>query len=127
MGPSAQRKLEKQLSQNTFELVAMEWHARQSAKWSPSYTDATLGRMRRNLFPFIGSTPVNAITAPELLALLRKVEARGTIGTAHAPTEQIRGIYNRSEYLPERRRMLQDWADFFDELRAKARQEVGLE
>lgn len=92
MDPSAQRKLEKQLSQNTFELVAMEWHARQSAKWSPSYADATLGRMRRNLFPFIGSTPVNAITAPELLALLRKVEARGTIGTTHALKHICSGI-----------------------------------
>ena len=46
---------------------------------------------------------------------------------AHAPTEQIRGIYNRAEYLPERRRMLQDWADYLDGLRAKARQEVDLE
>ena len=46
---------------------------------------------------------------------------------AHAPTEQIRGIYNRAEYLSERRRMLQNWADYLDGLRAKARQEVDLE
>lgn len=82
--PSAQRKLDKQLAQNTFELVAMEWIERQKTKWSPSYADTTYRRLKRNLFPFIGSKPVNAITAPELLALLRKVEARGIIGTAHA-------------------------------------------
>ena len=46
---------------------------------------------------------------------------------AHAPTEQIRGIYNRAEYLPERRNMLQEWADYLDGLRAKARQEAELE
>ena len=51
---------------------------------SPSYADTTYRRLKRNLFPFIGSKPVNTITAPELLALLRKVEARGIIGTAHA-------------------------------------------
>ena len=82
--PSAQRKLDKQLAQNTFELVAMEWIERQKTKWSPVYADTTYRRLKRNLFPFIGSKPVNAITAPELLALLRKVEARGIIGTAHA-------------------------------------------
>jgi integrase len=44
---------------------------------------------------------------------------------AHVPHEQVRGIYNRAEYLPERRRMLQEWADYLDVLREKARQESG--
>lgn len=81
--PSAQRKLDKQLAQNTFELVAMEWIERQKTKWSPSYAETTYRRLKRNIFSFTGSKPVNTITAPELLALLRKVEARGIIGTAH--------------------------------------------
>jgi integrase len=29
---------------------------------------------------------------------------------AHAPDDRIRALYNRAEYLPERRRMLEDWA-----------------
>lgn len=45
---------------------------------------------------------------------------------AHAPTEQIHRIYNRAKYLPERRRMLQEWADYLDGLRAKARQVPAL-
>ena len=43
-----------------------------------------MNRMKRNLFPAIGSRPVNEVYAPEILAILRKVEARGIIGTAHA-------------------------------------------
>jgi len=82
--PSALRKQEKEKVQNIFELVALEWHERQTAKWSAAYAESTLNRMKRNLFPFIGSKAVNEVTAPEILALLRKVEARGTIGTAHA-------------------------------------------
>lgn len=31
---------------------------------------------------------------------------------AHAPDDKIRSLYNRAEYLPERRAMLQDWADW---------------
>lgn len=59
----------------------MEWIERQKTKWSQGYADTTYRRLKRNIFPFIGSKPINTITAPELLALLRKVEARGT---AHA-------------------------------------------
>ena len=35
---------------------------------------------------------------------------------AHNPRNKIRGIYNRAEYMPERRKMMQEWADYLDEL-----------
>ncbi|MDR1472387.1 MAG: tyrosine-type recombinase/integrase [Synergistaceae bacterium] len=38
---------------------------------------------------------------------------------AHVEKNRIRGTYNHAEYLPERRRMMQWWADYLDELRAK--------
>ena len=38
---------------------------------------------------------------------------------AHNPRNKVRGIYNRAEYLPERRKMMQDWADCLDGLRVK--------
>ncbi len=81
--PSEQRKQEKVAYQNTFELVAMEWYEQQRDKWSEAYTKTNLCRMKRNLFPVIGSKPVNTISAPEVLAILRKIEARGTIEVAH--------------------------------------------
>ena len=37
---------------------------------------------------------------------------------AHNPKDKIRGVYNRAEYLPERRKMMQEWADYLDKLRA---------
>lgn len=33
---------------------------------------------------------------------------------AHSPRDKIRAAYHRAEYLPERRRMMQWWADFLD-------------
>ena len=41
---------------------------------------------------------------------------------AHVPYGQIRGIYNRAEYLPERRTMMQDYANYLDLLRERAKQ-----
>ena len=39
---------------------------------------------------------------------------------AHAPRNKIRAAYNYAEHLPERRRMMQAWADYLDQLRQAA-------
>lgn len=40
---------------------------------------------------------------------------------AHAPRNKVRAAYNYAEHLPERRRMMQAWADLLNELREAAR------
>ena len=35
---------------------------------------------------------------------------------AHAERDSIRAAYNRAEHLPERKRMMQAWADYLDKL-----------
>lgn len=45
---------------------------------------------------------------------------------AYSPTVQIRGIYNLAEYLSERRRMSQEWANDLDGLRTKAVRRLTL-
>jgi len=37
----------------------------------------------RDVFPWLGSRPARLITAPELLAVLRRIESRGAVETAH--------------------------------------------
>lgn len=39
---------------------------------------------------------------------------------AHAPRDTVRAAYNRAQYLDERRRMMQSWADYLDGLRTGA-------
>jgi integrase len=39
---------------------------------------------------------------------------------AHSERDEVRGAYNRAEYLPERKIMMQQWADYVDKLRAGA-------
>ena len=31
---------------------------------------------------------------------------------AHCERDEVRGAYNRAEYLPERKKMMQQWADY---------------
>jgi integrase len=40
---------------------------------------------------------------------------------SHSPRDRVRAAYNYAEHLPERRRMMQAWADYLDELRMAAR------
>lgn len=37
---------------------------------------------------------------------------------AHAERNKVRAAYNRAQYLPERRKMMQSWSDYLDGLRA---------
>ena len=36
---------------------------------------------------------------------------------AHAPRDHVRAVYNRAQYLEERRKMMQSWADYLDGLK----------
>ena len=68
---------------DTFELVAREWHVKFMPRWSSVHADTVIKRLERDAFPWIGSRPIAEIKAPELLAVLRRVESRGALETAH--------------------------------------------
>lgn len=68
---------------NTFEQVALEYHSVKSEGWSPKYAAKWLGGMKTYLFTAIGNRPINTITAPDLLGVLRLIEKRGILDTAH--------------------------------------------
>jgi len=48
-----------------------------------SYDEKTKARLVRHTFPSIGIRPVPDISAPELLAILKAIEKRGTVDMAH--------------------------------------------
>jgi Arm DNA-binding domain len=85
--PSVQRTILKatkaERAANSFEIVAREWYAKHSTGWVPSHGIRILRRLEADIFPWIGGRPVAEITASELLAVIRKIEARGALETAH--------------------------------------------
>jgi integrase len=83
--PGERRKAEKAArgGADSFEAVAREWYAKQAPTWAPSHAQEVKRRMERNLYPYLGARLVGEITAPELLAVLRRAEARGAVETAH--------------------------------------------
>ena len=67
---------------NSFEIVAREWLEKRSHEWAGSTARTRLTRIEMHILPQLGSRPIAEITAPEVLAVLRTVEDRGTLDTA---------------------------------------------
>ncbi|MEY0436244.1 tyrosine-type recombinase/integrase [Providencia huaxiensis] len=84
--PSDARKLEKitqkYAAENTFKAVAMEWHASKCSTWSKGYASEILRCFENDVFPFIGSRPIDQLAPLELLAVLQKIEKRGALEQA---------------------------------------------
>jgi integrase len=68
---------------NSFEVIAREWHEKHRHKWTEGHATRILERLEKDMFPWIGKRPTAEMTAPELLAALRRIEARGALDTAH--------------------------------------------
>jgi len=68
---------------NSFEVVAREWLGKYSSAWATSHADRILRRLEIHVFPQIGARPIADIDALELLAVIRKIENRGVMETAH--------------------------------------------
>jgi len=69
--------------ENGFEVVALEWYANRSSAWSASHAATVIGRLNLDVFPRLGARPIGEITAPEVLKMLRAIEFRGALETAH--------------------------------------------
>jgi hypothetical protein len=68
---------------NSFEVIAREWFARKSPGWATSNADKINQRLENDAFPWLGGRPIAEITPPELLKVLRRIEERGAVESAH--------------------------------------------
>jgi len=95
--PGEARKAQKiakvERAANSFEAVAREWFARQAPGWAPSHASKIIQRLEKDIFPWLGGRPVAEIAAPELLAVLRRIEGRGALDTAHRAHQNCGQIF----------------------------------
>ncbi len=68
---------------DTVEEISREWLDKFSNRWSDGHLSKLTRSLENNLFPWIGKEEIKAITPAGLLAVLRRVEARGALDTAH--------------------------------------------
>lgn len=89
--PSAKRQAERAAQADTFKAIALEWLAKQkladSTREKAEWTFETL------LFPYLGAKQITSITAPDVLAALRRIEAQGKHETAHRAKQRASQVF----------------------------------
>lgn len=91
--PSEVRKEAKQAKvaaeANRFEVVTREWLASEAPHWAASHGVKVQQRLERDVLPWLGSRPVEAISAKEVLEVINRVASRGTGDTAYRVKQNI--------------------------------------
>lgn len=93
--PSAARKEEKaeaRAAGETFEVIAREWHGSFLKGLTERSASEILHRIERDVFPWVGHKPVREVTAPDLLAVVRRIESRGAPETARRVLQYLSRI-----------------------------------
>lgn len=97
INPSQARKIEKHErilnAENTFEVVAREWHDKQAHTWTPTHCRDVLNSLEHDIFPDLGDRPIKEITPWELLSVLQKIEKRGALEVAARTLQRCGAVF----------------------------------
>jgi integrase len=78
---------------DTFEAIAREWHAQTKEHWVEVHAYDVLHSLERDIFPELGATPIRDIGPPEVLRVLRAIEARPAVETAHRVRQRVSAVF----------------------------------
>ena len=77
----------------TVEAIGYRWLELKKDGWSSTHHVRESRNLTKDLFPYLGRRAIVDVEPPELLAVLRKVEARGALETAHRVLLTARGLW----------------------------------
>lgn len=78
---------------DTFEVLAREWHGRQQSRWTELHAQKIMQRLEANIFPFFGQLPIIEVQPQIILQALRTMEARDNIDLAHRMHQIVSRIF----------------------------------
>jgi integrase len=85
--PGAKRRAEHDAATNTFLAVADEWLLTKKNALTPATWERDHRQLHKWVVPYLGNKPISSIEAPDLLEVLKRIEAKGVIDTAHRTRE----------------------------------------
>lgn len=102
----AEREAKNLAVNNSFELLALEWHEHKKPNWSSGYADDIMEYLRKDIFPYIGKKAITDIKPMTMLSVLKKMEARGVLDKLKKTRQACRQIFTyaiitgRAEFNP---------------------------
>ncbi len=78
---------------NTFEAVARDWLTHQAARWALVTSTRIRASLEADIFPTLGARPIASIKPGEIMAAVKKVEARGAADQADRVLKRVKAVY----------------------------------
>ena len=95
--PSANRKAHKLVEsievQDCFKLIALEWLNVKKSEWVSSHYSKIESRLKREILPWLGDKAITEIKPIDILTILKRIQERGTLETAHRAKSDIGQIF----------------------------------
>ena len=76
-----------------FEPIARAWHANRCEALDAAHAARVMSRLERDVFPALGRRDVTSITAPEVLEVVRAVEARGALDVSRRVKQSVGQVF----------------------------------
>lgn len=92
--PTVHRKQDRaRQTDNRFRVLAVEWHRKESGRWTTDHAANVIRTLKADAFPLIGDVPVDQITAQDALSVIRKIEERGALDVASRVKQRMSAIF----------------------------------
>ena len=78
---------------DAFRVIAERWHENRKSALDPAHAARVWSRLERDVFPFLGSKLMNEITPPDVLEMVRKIEARGALDISRRAKQGVGQIF----------------------------------
>ncbi|TON09201.1 integrase [Vibrio parahaemolyticus] len=89
-----QQQAHKEIQEHTFANVAKDWFAIKQHDVTPDYALDIWRSLELHIFPHISDKPVKAITAPDIIELLKPIEAKGSLETVKRLAQRLNEVMN---------------------------------
>lgn len=77
----------------TFRAVAKRWHKNRELALDPAHAKRVWSRLERDVFPALGDKLMHEITPPDVLAMVRKIEARGALDISRRAKQGVGQVF----------------------------------
>ncbi|WP_217529700.1 integrase domain-containing protein [Vibrio cholerae] len=89
-----QQQAHKEIHEHTFLKVTSDWFEIKKDSVTPDYAVDIWRSLELHIFPYIADKPVKAITAPEIITLLKPIEAKGSLETVKRLAQRLNEVMN---------------------------------
>jgi integrase len=77
----------------SFEVIAKRWHKNRASSLDPAHAARVWSRIERDVIPAIGHMHIEEIAAPDVLAMIRKIEARGALDISRRAKQCVGQVF----------------------------------